>query len=654
MIKHPKGLTTLFFTEMWERFSFYGMRALLTLYLTIELFKDLQEPDKKATAYGIYAAYGALVYATPFIGGLIADKFLGNKKSIIWGAILMAIGHFVMAFETQFFLYLALAFLILGNGFFKPNISSIVGELYDKNDPRRDGGFTIFYMGVNLGAFLAPLVCGTIGELYGWNYGFGLAGVGMLVGLVTFKRGEKNLNYTEHISESNHHFTTEREYKPLGEPPHPERLKKKIVGFFTVEHLIYTLSLCAVALIAFFVSHFEMMSYILTPFAIAVVGILLVIAFRSPKIERERLFVVLILLLFTTLFWAFFEQAGSSLNLFANENVDRNLFGWQIPTSIFQSVNPLFILILASPMSMLWLWLAARKREPSTPAKFGFGILFLSVGFLLLAIAPAFVSDITVGVEKGAGVWQMQAAAVPMIFLVLSYFWQTVGELCLSPIGLSMVTRLASPKIVAMVMGAWFLSSAMAHHAGGIIAQATAEEVSSTELMWNALEVAIPDSVTKQPSKEFLVRHKAALQSGLNAGFDAILMQGDHIQAGALAHEQFNKTAILDSTLRVLHKEGVTADVRNEPAFEAALQKSFDTGINQLILAGDTASKTAIEKEYIDKQQSQKYSLTTRHSLANLLQYSKVFWAVGLIALFASILLFGLSPLIHRMMHEKK
>ena len=191
--EHPRGLMLLFFVEMWERFSFYGMRALLTLYLTLELFKNLQDPLKRSTAIGIYAAYGALVYATPFLGGLIADKFLGHKKSVIWGAILMALGHFVMAIESEFWLYIALAFLIMGNGFFKPNISSMIGGLYKDNDARRDGGFTIFYMGINLGAFLAPLVCGTIGELYGWHWGFGIAGIGMVLGLILFVFQKKML-----------------------------------------------------------------------------------------------------------------------------------------------------------------------------------------------------------------------------------------------------------------------------------------------------------------------------------------------------------------------------------------------------------------------------------------------------------------------------
>ncbi|MBK8808420.1 MAG: peptide MFS transporter [Bacteroidales bacterium] len=472
MIKweHPKGLMMLFFVEMWERFSFYGMRALLTLYLTLELFKNLQDPLKKSTAIGIYAAYGALVYATPFIGGLIADKFLGHKKSVILGAVLMAVGHFVMAIETQFWLYIALAFLIMGNGFFKPNISSMIGGLYKDNDSRRDGGFTIFYMGINLGAFLAPLICGTIGEIYGWKYGFGIAGIGMMLGLLIFMRGKKSILNN-------------------GDVPNIQRLKKKILNIIPLEYFIYFLSVVAVGFFALLVRYYELMSYVLLPFSIAVIVILLVIAIRSNKQERERMFVILILLFFTTLFWAFFEQAGSSLTLFAKENVDRFLFSKEIPASLFQSVNPLFILVLAPLFSMIWISMAKIKKEPSTPLKFMIGVFLLGIGFLILAYSPYSITFTALNIGQDDSAVIIKAATVPMMFLVLSYLLQTMGELCLSPIGLSMVTKLASKKIVAMVMGAWFLSSALAHHLGGAIANLTSEseQKNPVELVYETL-----------------------------------------------------------------------------------------------------------------------------------------------------------------------
>lgn len=650
MYKHPKALVILFFTEMWERFSFYGMRALLTLYLTLELFKHLQEPDKKATAFGIYAAYGALVYATPFLGGLLADKFLGHKKAVIWGAILMAIGHFAMAIETEFWLYIALSFLILGNGFFKPNISSIVGELYEQNDPRRDGGFTIFYMGVNLGAFLSPLVCGTIGELYGWKYGFGIAGFGMIAGLFIFMKWKHWLNIHNTVIETETSYTVTQELKHIGEPPSPDKLKKPIFLGITAEYLIYILSFASVALFALMVKHYELMTYVLTPFSLAVFGIIIVVAFRSSKVERERLFVILILLLFTTLFWAFFEQAGSSLTLFANENVDRNFFSWQIPTSLFQSVNPLFIIIFASPFTVLWLWLASKEKEPSTPIKFAWGILLLSLGFLILAIAPLFVAQTSLNIEQGGISWLIQAAAVPMSILIISYLLQTLGELCLSPIGLSIVTKLASPRIVGMVLGAWFLSSAMAHHLAGFIAKATAEQQTSIEVMHDTFTAQIPKNAISINPEEFHKTYKGALSTGFNRGFDVIQQQGNSLQSTATS-DDFNTSVIVDSILAVCNTQHLNAHISNDSLFRASLHNAVVKGIEHMKESGTHAVTYAVNKDYIDTQAADEYSITTRYSLSNLLQYAKVFLVVGLIALAASLLLFLLSPIIKRMMH---
>ena len=440
--KQPKELYMLFFAEMWERFSFYGMRALLTLYLTLQLFEHLADPEKKAKAFGIYAAYGALVYATPFLGGIIADKLLGYKKAVMFGSVLMMIGHFVMAIETELFLYIALAFLIIGNGFFKPNVSSIVGGLYKKGDPRRDGGFTIFYMGINLGAALAPLICGYIGETFGWFWGFGLAGVGMLLGLIVFMKGQDGLGDN-------------------GAVPNVDLLGEKIAGL-SKEIWVYVGGTLAVAPFALLVWKYELMSLILTPFVIGVLLFIFITALRSEKEEREKMFVILILLFFTTLFWAFFEQAGSSITLFTAENVNRDFFGLlEIPASIFQSVNPTFIIILGPLFASMWVKLNKAGKEPNTPLKFALGIFQLGAGFLVMVFGAQFV-----GVEG-------DMALVPMIFLVIGYFLHTTGELCLSPVGLSMVTKLAPKRIGAMVMGAWFLSSALAHHIGGIIAMMT-------------------------------------------------------------------------------------------------------------------------------------------------------------------------------------
>lgn len=554
----------LFFTEMWERFSYYGMRALLVLYLIQQLFQNLE--TSKTVAYGIFAAYGSLVYASPFIGGLIADKFLGHRKAVIWGAIMMAIGHFLMAIENEMFLYLALSFLIVGNGFFKPNMPIILSGLYEENDPRRDGGFTIYYMSVNLGAFFSPILCGIVGETYGWHYGFTIAGIGMLAGLFIFLKFGHIIDYHENINAETGEKTLE--YRPLGGVPDKESLAQKFCGL-SKEFWIYALCVISTFGISLLVKHYEIMSYVIFPLSLAILGFIFVIALRSEKVERDRLFVILILLLFITLFWTFFEQAGSSLTLYASENVNRNLFGSVIPASLFQSVNPMFILIFASPLSILWMQLAQRKKEPSTPIKFAMGILLLSIGFLLLGLAPRFLSFETIAENNT----MLKIAAVPAIFLVLSYMFQTLGELCLSPIGLSMVSRLAPPKIVGMVIGAWYLSSSLAFQVGGWIANLTTDE-SSYEIADNSENTETIDEST--------------------ASYTAILA-GENSQQ---------------------------------------------------------ALQTALNKNYVSEETLQTISDEEKVSVVNLLRYTNVFVNVGLAALVASILLFLLSPMIHRMMHE--
>ncbi len=563
-MKQPRALIVLFFTEMWERFSYYGMRALLVLYLIQQLFQNLE--TSKTVAYGIFAAYGSLVYASPFIGGLIADKFLGHRKAVIWGAIMMAIGHFLMAIENEMFLYLALSFLIVGNGFFKPNMPIILSGLYEENDPRRDGGFTIYYMSVNLGAFFSPILCGIVGETYGWHYGFTIAGIGMLAGLFIFLKFGHIIDYHENINVETGEKTLE--YRPLGGVPDKDSLAQKFFGL-SKEIWIYALCVISTFGIALLVKHYEIMSYVIFPLSLAILGFIFVIALRSSKVERDRLFVILILLLFITLFWTFFEQAGSSLTLYASENVNRNFFGSVIPASLFQSVNPMFILIFASPLSILWMQLAQRKKEPSTPIKFAMGILLLSIGFLLLGLAPRFLSFETIAENDTV----LKIAAVPAIFLVLSYMFQTLGELCLSPIGLSMVSRLAPPKIVGMVIGAWYLSSSLAFQVGGWIANLTTDE-SSYEIADNSENTETIDEST--------------------ASYTAILASENSQQA----------------------------------------------------------LQTAVNKNYLSEETLQTISDEEKVSVVNLLRYTNVFVNVGLAALVASILLFLLSPMIHRMMHE--
>ncbi len=432
----PSQLYILFFAEMWERFSYYGMRALLVLYMTQEfVFSD----DR---AYVVYGAYTSLVYATPFIGGMIADRILGRKKAVTLGGILMAAGHFLMAFPPMWAFYGALGLLIAGNGLFKPNISTMVGELYKKDDPRRDGGFTIFYMGINLGAFLAPLVCGWIGENVGWHYGFGLAGVGMVLGQIVFSAGGKKM-------------------AAYGNPPDPEDLKRPKFAGLSKEVITYIAVIASVAVFSLLVRNEPVnpiIKFLMIATGVVVLAYLFYSSTRFEEAERHRMWVVLVLIFFSTLFWSFFEQAGSSINLFTERNVDRGIFGWEMPTSWGQSFNPAFILLLGVPFAALWTKLGTMHREPPTPLKFTLGIFQLGLGFLVLAFGARLSSD---------------TGQVAIIWLILGYLLHTTGELCLSPVGLSMVTKLAPMKIVSMVMGAWFLSNAFANYLASVIARFT-------------------------------------------------------------------------------------------------------------------------------------------------------------------------------------
>lgn len=428
-LDHPKGLYILFFSEMWERFSYYGMRSLLVLYMT----KSLLYGDSKA--YGVYGAYTALVYAWPVVGGILADRFLGYRRAIILGGILMAMGHFCMAVPNEIVFYIALSLLCLGNGFFKPNVSSIVGKLYGEGDPRRDAGFTIFYMGINLGAFLSPLVCGLVGEIFGWHFGFSLAGVGMLIGLGVFLKGQKLL-------------------EDKGLPPDPVLVKKR-------SPLLYLFCVLAIPLIALGLSQNQYIGNILYITGILILAFLIYIALTSEKIARDRLLVVIGLMVFHTTFWAFFEQAGSSLTLFTDRNVARNVLGWLMPASVAQSFNPFFIILLAPLFSRMWFGLQSFGRQPSIPTKFVLGLIQVGLGFGILVFGASFAK---------------QTGMTALIWLVLAYFLHTTGELCISPVGLSAVTKLSPAKAVGTVMGAWFLTISFAQHLGAIIARLTATQ----------------------------------------------------------------------------------------------------------------------------------------------------------------------------------
>lgn len=505
---HPKALFFLFMVELWERFSYYGMRAFLVLYLTKSLVTGGFGLDKKV-AYSIYAAYGALVYLTPLAGGLLADKLLGFRRAIIWGAILMAAGQFTLSTSTgttlipqsafaervkngeteaalaagratepgnEWLMFVGLSLLVIGNGFFKPNISSLIGKFYGPGDPRRDGAFTIFYMGINMGAFLAPLTCGTVAEVEGWKYGFMLAGAGMVTGLLIFI-------YTTTTGVLEHH--ADPPLQADGTPTPVSKMLPVILG---------TLAVVPVAVFLLRPNDWidklvtgtplEGQGVSLMDIMLGVVGVLaiaymLYLSFTYPVEERQRIWVIVALLFFTTVFWTFFELAGSALNLFTDENVDKNLLGVTLTASNFQAANALFIMIFAPVFSVLWVWLARKNMDPPAPVKFALGLLLLGAGFLVLNLG------------KGVAV----AGIVPAMFLILLYLLHTLGELALSPVGLSLVTKLAPAKIVGFMMGFWFLSSAIAHQAGKWIAGETAAPKDATKEQTLELSLAVFNNV---------------------------------------------------------------------------------------------------------------------------------------------------------------
>lgn len=634
---HPTGLFTLFFAEMWERFSFYGMRALLLFYM-LKGFLGYGDRD----AYAIYGAYTALVYMTPLFGGMLADRLLGARRAVVLGGLLMAGGHLMMSAESDVAFFLALALLIVGNGFFKPNISTMVGSLYPQGSPKRDTGFTIFYMGINLGAAMSPLLCGYIGETYGWHYGFGLATLGMLTGLAVFVAP---VRITQVLIMSGavaaalglFYFRPDNPFSTgvnifvgialliagviawvalgrgglpaqVGAPSDPERLRRPVAGPISAEWSVYLLSLLSIPVLALLVSSnrdvtvipssvvdslkssgnailqvsADVLAQMSTP-----AGLILMLAglvalvylgmetFRLDKVPRERMYVVLILTFFSMLFWAFFEQAGSSVNNFTDRNVDRvaeerrlaagdvggtltfripvqsrdpdlmrlplltqeqighrnaspsmkprigeairieekrkgNLterevdqlvdsatredrltmsgltylraaaaapggsvtLQWMVtpdnlgmaiggsesPASVFQAVNPVYILLFGIAFSALWTFLGRIDLEPSTPLKFSLGLLQLGLGF------GAFWYGAQSADERGM---------VVLFWVFLGYLLQTTGELCLSPVGLSMVTRLSPARLVSTVMGTWFLATAFSQFLAAIIAQFT-------------------------------------------------------------------------------------------------------------------------------------------------------------------------------------
>lgn len=433
---HPKGLYLLFLTEMWERFSYYGMRAIFVLYMT----KMLLMGDAEAST--IYGSYTGLVYLTPLLGGYLSDRFLGNRRSIEIGGLLMALGQFTMFFSAAStgglaitLMWIGLTMLIIGNGFFKPNISTMVGQLYPKGDRRVDSAFTIFYMGINLGAFIAPLVCGTLAEKVDFKWGFLAAGIGMLIGLATF------------ITQK-HKFLIDDQKQPIGMPTNKFGIKEVGMVLGSIALIFFLMNFKTM-----FGSDLDIVGYLI--YGAMIVMPLIILTDKSlTKDERDRIIVIFILAFFVIFFWSAFEQAGASLTIFADRNTDRNIFGWEMPTSYFQSVNALAILALAPIFSGLWLTLGRRNAEPSSPKKMALGLLLIAVGYAVIAFGVNGISD---------------TARISMFWLIGLYVIHTMGELCLSPIGLSMVSKLAPLRFSSLLMGTWFLANAAANKFAGTL-----------------------------------------------------------------------------------------------------------------------------------------------------------------------------------------
>ncbi|MDB5251520.1 MAG: hypothetical protein JWP27_689 [Flaviaesturariibacter sp.] len=428
--RQPKQLYLLFFTEMWERFSFYGMKALLLAYMVTQLKFD--EPK----GYAILGSYAALVYTMPLFGGFMADRFLGYRKSILYGGILMSIGHLVLAIPQDWSFFYGMAFIICGNGFFKPNISSLVGTLYTENDPRRDSGFSLFYMGINLGAALGGLLCGYVGQRINWHYGFGLAGLFMIVGLVVFVAGVRTMG-------------------EKGLPPDSAALQRRVGGVLKTEWAIYGGTLLVIPVIVALFHRYGIMDYIMFGLGILSVFYILFIAFRLEKAEKQKLYAALALIIFSTFFWAFYEQNSGSLNLFAMRNVNMNFLGMELPAlSVNNFLPPGWVIVLSLFFAWLWPWLNKRGKEPSTPLKFGLSFVLMGIGFCVFYLACR--SHAADGI-------------IPLWTFAAGYFFIISGELCLSPIGLSMITKLSPAKIVGLMMGIWFLASAIGEFLAGKI-----------------------------------------------------------------------------------------------------------------------------------------------------------------------------------------
>lgn len=605
---HPKALFTLFMVELWERFSYYGMRALLILYMTAKLLDGGFEFDD-AKSYGIYAAFGALVYLTPLIGGYLADKLMGFRKAISVGAILMALGQFTLFMNNQTTFFIGLALLVVGNGFFKPNISSMVGRFYADGDKRRDGAFTLFYMGINMGAFLAPLTAGAIGENEGWQYGFLVAGIGMLVGYLIFEWGNKANVYEE-----------------VGKTP-DKVLESNLIKGVPNTILPFIMVVILVLLAWVLIINNDVVDIMLAVLAIGIIGQLLFQASKMELVAKQRIWVIVILLLFTTIFWTFFELAGSALNLFTARNVNRTILGFNIKTSFFQSFNPLFIMVLAPIFSWLWIKLSNMNKEPAAPYKFGIGLILLGLGFVVLTWGSAYA----------------KLGMVPALFMIFLYLLHTLGELTLSPVGLSLVTKLSPKQMVAFMMGIWFLSSSIAHQGGKHIAKLTTvneKTIVESEIFKNAdIDADIKNTLLIDDFKNKLK----------NSSIESVLVSDEFVA----------KINSLNPEKQYVVSQVVVKDVIKDA-------EQYKGAKKEKMIKAATVNFLSTKDNFIQKEVNTvaEYETLVDNSVnsgivnavknISLTQGLKVFSMLGYIAIACGSLLFLLGPIISRWMHGIK
>ena len=462
--QHPKGLYTLFFTEMWERMSYYGMRGILVLFMTASILEGGLEIDN-VSASAIYGIYSACVYLVALLGGWLADRHIGQQKAILYGGVVIMLGHFLLAFTNLQTFYLGLIFVVLGTGLLKPNISAIVGGLYENDLNKKESGFTIFYMAINIGSVLGFFICGYLGENIGWHYGFGAAGIGMAFGLIQFILTKKNLG-------------------SIGIEPSIElnnETKKKELRIFNSFILIFIL-IILLGLFGYVSFDPIRIANILTVviLLIAIMYFLYLFSFGNLS-EEERKKIILIIVLFfgAAFFWSGFDQAGSSFNIFAKEYTDRIILGWEYPASWLQVLNPVLVVILSPFMAYMWLFLGKRMLDPSLPFKFGLGLIFMAIGFLFIATGA------TVAMQEG-----MAGAK----WLLLTYLFHTIGELTLSPIGLAAISNLSPKRFIGQMMGIWFLASSLGAIIAGLLSgQATYSGINSMPDLFN--KIAITSSI---------------------------------------------------------------------------------------------------------------------------------------------------------------